>query len=70
MEKSLEKENYGRNGIKPFFSAFPNPTRRADFLFTRIEQVMFSDARNKFRTSKPLALAGGLVNTLRSRGLC
>lgn len=41
MEKSLEKENYGRNGIKPFFSAFPNPTRRADFLFTRTEQVMF-----------------------------
>ena len=25
MEKSLENGNYGRNGIKPFFSALSNP---------------------------------------------
>ena len=50
MEKSLENGNYGRNGKKPFFSAIPNPTRRADFLFTRTEQVMFLAARNKFRS--------------------
>lgn len=41
MEKSLAYGSCGRNGEKPFFSALPNPTRRADFLFTRTEQVVF-----------------------------
>ncbi len=27
----------------------PNPTRRADFLFTGTEQVVFLGTRNKFR---------------------
>lgn len=41
MEKLLGYSINEWNGSKPFFSALSNPTRKADFLFTRTEQVMF-----------------------------
>jgi hypothetical protein len=50
MEKSLEIRGNKWNGDKPFFSALSNPSRRADFLFNRTEQVMFLAARNAFRS--------------------
>lgn len=50
MEKSFQVTGNGLNGSKPFFSALYNPSRRADFLFTRTEQVMFLAARNAFRS--------------------
>jgi hypothetical protein len=40
--KSLNQFGGGnRNGVKPFFPAYFNPPERADFPFTRKEQVVF-----------------------------
>lgn len=41
MRKLLAYGSYGRDGEKPFFSRYTQSNRRADFLFTRTEQVVF-----------------------------
>ncbi|WP_257621570.1 hypothetical protein [Chryseobacterium sp. NKUCC03_KSP] len=41
MEKSVWLAGNRWNGNEPFFSALLNPSRTADFLFNRTEQVVF-----------------------------
>lgn len=41
MRKYLDQSKGNQNGIEPFFPANFNPSRRADFPFTRKEQVVF-----------------------------
>lgn len=58
MQESNQYWGINGNGTKPFFPALFNPSRRADYLFDRTEQVVFRGTRNEFRASKQLALAG------------
>lgn len=41
MKKLNQYLDSNCNGVKPFFPALLNPSRRADYLFTRTEQVVF-----------------------------
>jgi hypothetical protein len=41
MKKSNQFVGANWNGVKPFFPANYNPSRRADFPFARKEQVVF-----------------------------